>query len=125
MIDGDVDFLTQNSSENWTGAGTAGDPLLIANYNITASGAHGISILNTRLYFKIVNCSLNGATGGVNAGIYLYNVTNSVITNNLAINNDYGIYLEYSANNTLTNNTATSNHPHPELLMEWPSQAPL
>ncbi len=65
------------------------------------------SLKNNMCYsgsFSNNTASLNGV------GIYLYDSSNNIITNNTANSNDYGIFVYYSpSNNTLTNNTANNN----------------
>jgi parallel beta-helix repeat protein len=53
--------------------------------------------------------SITGASKLRNAGIYLYGVSESIITNNKLSNNYHGIALEASSSNRVNNNTAILN----------------
>jgi parallel beta-helix repeat protein len=111
VIDGDEDFVNQA----WPGSGTLLDPYRIKNFFIDLESASGscIAIYNTRAYFLIENCFLTGASAGneydYNAGIFLSNVTNGQLINNICTENNYGILTEYSNENVLTNNTLATN----------------
>ena len=59
-------------------------------------------------YVNIRGFNVTGATD-FKTGIYLDNVTNCSISDNIVGANDYGIYLLYSCNNTIANNTASDN----------------
>ena len=97
-IDGNTDFLTQASNNNWGGNGSIDNPIIIENYNITSSATeHMIMILNTDLHFIIQNNLLNGVNGlgkVFGDGIWLNNVQNGQILNNTICSNKMGISLE-------------------------------
>ena len=61
VILSDEDF----SKYNFTGNGTALDPIRIQNYNITTYENYAIYIMNTTKYFIISNCFLKGQFGAV------------------------------------------------------------
>ena len=113
------------------GSGTAGNPYIIENWAISASGADGIYIANTTAYFVIRNCLVENG-GGAHFGIRLSNVRNgriegntcrydnrgihlgdscynTLIGNNCSYNCFYGIYMWKSSNNKLTGNTCKYN----------------
>jgi parallel beta-helix repeat protein len=115
-IDGDTNFLTTALLEGWPGDGSPENPYIIDGLEIDYGGADGhcISIRNTRVSFTISNCNLTGARyipfTSAGAGIFLDNVTNGELVNNICINNGYsGIYLGNSDSTTVVNNTCTSN----------------
>ncbi|NVM54013.1 MAG: hypothetical protein HWN66_09965, partial [Candidatus Helarchaeota archaeon] len=58
------------------GNGSLGNPYILENYVINASGlpASGITIENTNAYFILRNCTVFGATGQFGSGIKLINV---------------------------------------------------
>jgi len=83
LIDGDAAFTPANGVTG--GSGAPGDPYIINNWDIQASTAHAIEILNTSAYFVIRNCYLHD--GGVNYnGISFYNVQNGIIEYNVIPN---------------------------------------
>jgi parallel beta-helix repeat protein len=107
-INGDADFASQASSEGWNGSGTSGDPYIIENYDINASSAYGIHIINTNVHFVVRNCYVHDG-GSTYDGIYLDTVTNGAVENSNLSNNDEGIHLYSSSSNTLANNTCSNN----------------
>jgi parallel beta-helix repeat protein len=106
-IAGNLDFQIQASQGNWRGDGTATSPFVIEGLNITSSSNTDlIHIENTDVYFRIENCWLKG---GYN-GIYLDDVINGQISDNIIINNEWvGINLLNAENNTLANNQISNN----------------
>ncbi|MHA2292397.1 MAG: NosD domain-containing protein [Candidatus Hodarchaeales archaeon] len=120
-IVGDTDFHTQASLAAWKGTGTVTDPYLIENLSISSSTSHLISIIDTTLHFVLQNCYLDGVTVTSNYGIYLGNVTNGLIRDNLIKNVDKGIHVLSNSHhnsvifNIITDSTygislATANH---------------
>ena len=105
-IDGNDDFIPANGVV--AGSGTKNDPYIIENWNIDALSAHGIEIRNTAAYFVVCNCVVeNGADSYY--GIYLDNVVNGRIENNICFKNYRGIWLRHSSNNIMDNNTCLNN----------------
>ena len=91
------------------GTGTANDPYIIANRNITGSGVYGIHISGTTKHFRIENCWIDSST---KSAIFFQNVATgtSIIANNTLNNNgEAGIRLNYSGNSTVENNTVKNN----------------
>ena len=84
----DTDLVATAAAESWEGNGSPETPFLIQGYEINPM-IEDIHIENTRLHFKILDCNISGALGG----IALENVTNGVIQNCLFSDNEYGIYL--------------------------------
>lgn len=121
------------------GDGSAGDPFILENYVIGVSGltTHGILIQNTDAYFIIRNCTISNTVWNY-AGIYLINVQNGHLTDNVmshlrwgirlvqssyinltsnvVYDNEYGIYLGQSDNNLLRDNNASYNRDYGILL---------
>ncbi len=88
------------------GSGTALEPYLIENYNISSS--KGIYINGTTKHFLIRNCYVDTES----ESIYISNVAEGTasIINNFVINNDGdSIYLYSSSGAILTNNTCRTN----------------
>ncbi|HDS44588.1 MAG TPA: hypothetical protein ENN68_00550 [Methanomicrobia archaeon] len=61
-------------------------------------------------YVNISGFTVTGASNATYAGIYLDNVSNCNIFNNIASSNNHGIRLRYSSYNNLTGNTANANN---------------
>ncbi|MHA1380769.1 MAG: NosD domain-containing protein [Candidatus Helarchaeota archaeon] len=107
---------------NWcTGSGIYSDPYIIQDIIVDGGGTSScIVIKNSDNYFRIENCTLFNAGASIKseAGIYLYNVSNGIISDNNASNNCvsnsngyliFGIYLEKSNNIILINNLVNNN----------------
>jgi len=113
-VDGNWSATT---SYDWCyGDGSWGNPYIIENVTIDASGSptgSGIFIDNSKNdYFIIRNCTVKYAgNAATDAGIKLYNTCNGTIFNNTVSNNDNeGIYLNFICNNnTISQNTANYN----------------
>jgi parallel beta-helix repeat protein len=106
-IVGNENFIPANGVTS--GSGTAGDPYIIENWDISAENAHGIEIRNTTANFVVRNCYLHDIEGFWAYGIYFENVTNGEIVGCIAGSNSFGIYLENSDNNIIGNNIAENN----------------
>lgn len=121
IIWGDSDFELYD----FPGQGTAKDPYKIKKLNITTEGDVGISIWNTTKYFVINNCYVNTNGTGIQLrsiaadtafitdtvlesnpeyGIYVYDIPQIVLTDNICIKNEYGIYIESSLSTSLIGN---------------------
>ena len=112
IIDGDVNFSTTATLEGWSGDGSSETPYIITGLHIDLDGNPGkcISISNTRVNFTINNCHLAGANVTSGAGIYLNNVWNARVVDNLCQHNTHGVFVEgMSENCVLMNNTCTRN----------------
>jgi len=93
-------------SQGFPGIGSAVNPFLISNYNITTEGAC-VSIDGTDVYFIIQNCLL---IGGIDReGIKLDTVENGEIRNNTISGKSIGIEIHRSVNNTIVNNIFSGN----------------
>ena len=102
VINGDTALQSKASEGN----GTAGNPFILENYVINASGTglNGIYIRNTAAHFILRNCTITN-TDTNRCGIDLENVTNGKVMNNTLTANDYGIYLNHTKYNILDANT--------------------
>ncbi|MBN1538650.1 MAG: right-handed parallel beta-helix repeat-containing protein [Candidatus Thermoplasmatota archaeon] len=102
-ISGNDALSSRASLEGWSGSGSSGDPFIISDYKILATGTSCISISNTDLYLVISGCNL---TNGALAGIYLSNSANVRITENtIGPNDGDGILLSNSNYILIDNNT--------------------
>jgi parallel beta-helix repeat protein len=106
-IEGNNNFTESNGVVG--GSGAENDPYIIENWIISAENAYGIKIRNTTSYFVARNCAVENGSGPYHWGIFLDNVVNGRIENNICENNDYGIYLNSSSNNVLSNNSFQNN----------------
>jgi parallel beta-helix repeat protein len=107
LIDGNAGF-TNASGVVW-GSGTESDPYIIEGWEINASTANGIEILNTDAHFSVRKClAYDGAYPY--SGIRLGNCVNGTLdSNNCSSNVCYGIYLDSSSHITLSNNNCSNN----------------
>ncbi len=101
IINGD----TNNSWNEFPGAGTVNDPKIITGYSINGQASTGcIELSNTRLYVIIKDNFLQNANYA-HGGIVLQNVSNVIIENNTITSNYLGIKIHLSNNITINNNT--------------------
>ena len=133
-IDGDTNFSATALAEGWSGDGSAQDPYIIENYDVTmgVTPEASISITNTRANYTIRGCHLIGPAATPSYDIYLENSTNGQIINNMITNfanglyvigesknvvatgnnisyNSYSVYWEDSGNLTITQNHCSNN----------------
>jgi len=112
-INNESEFAELAQQEGWLGDGTADNPYIIENYEIDAHDKENcIYIGNTTLHFIIRNCKLYNASSDLpymGAGIYLYNVSNAVLSNNICTENKYGIYLNMIADCVVSGNNCSNN----------------
>ena len=103
-IEGNENFTPANGVVS--GSGTAEDPYIIENWDISAENANGIEIRNTTAYFIIRSSYVHDGR----LGIYFENMINGIVDNNVAENNWVGIRLSYhSDNNLISNNVVRGN----------------
>lgn len=107
-IDDNSDF----SSLGFAGDGSAGNPYIIEDFNITDASATLIHIQDTTAHFIIRQNLLNGQNNDSNRGIFLSKVFNGIIWNNTIQHAQVGIYLSESDNNTVTDNRVTNSSRH-------------
>jgi parallel beta-helix repeat protein len=107
-IDGDANFSATALAEDWSGDGSAQDPYVIENYDITIGPASeaSIRITNTRANYTIQGCTLIGPAATPSYGILLENSSHGRIINNMITNFAQGLnvsvgstYIIVTANN--------------------------
>ena len=115
-IIGDANFSETALLEGWPGDGSPENPYIINGLEIDLGGGNNrrcIEIRDTQVRFSISNCNLTGAYpfsfGGSEAGIYLENVMNGELVDNIVDSNYNGIILGGSDYNTVADNTCSSN----------------
>jgi parallel beta-helix repeat protein len=112
-IDSDSDFTAANGVSS--GAGTAGNPYIIKDWEIFGKGwGYCIYIGNTSKHVVIRNCILKIATGQTaqyyrDAGVSLYGMTNITIENCIIDGNTYGVYLEECSGFDISDNSFIGN----------------
>lgn len=107
-INGNADFATQATANSWSGNGSLGNPYVIQGYDIDATSADGIYILNTNVHFIVKDCYIHDG-GSSYTGIHLVICQNGTLSNNTCSNNVDGVYLDMSGHNILDNNTCLNN----------------
>ncbi|MFW9767999.1 MAG: nitrous oxide reductase family maturation protein NosD [Candidatus Thorarchaeota archaeon] len=109
VIYGDDDFKTTAEAELWDGDGSESDPYIIENFDFDLGGISGncINITHTTVYFIIRNCTFTGESVSGEVGIYLYNVTNSEISDCMFYDLYGGMHIR-AYNSTITNNEVLS-----------------
>ncbi|MFX1566949.1 MAG: right-handed parallel beta-helix repeat-containing protein [Promethearchaeota archaeon] len=99
-------------SQDWcNGSGTSSDPYIIEDLLIDGRGMGScILIVNSSVHFKIENCTLYN-TGGSwdDVGIYLENVQNGQVVENIIYDASNGILLEHSNYNNIIGNSISQN----------------
>jgi len=103
VIDGDANFSVTASDEDWSGDGSAQDPYIIENYDITMGPTPeaSINITNTRANYTIRGCNLIGPAATPSYGIYLVNSTNGRIANNMITNFATGLKVSGGCRNII------------------------
>jgi parallel beta-helix repeat protein len=112
-IHGNENFSSNNGVT--TGDGSRNNPYIIKDWKINASNEHGIALRNISAYFIIENCYIQNG-GNYYDGIIFYNVSYSIIRNNIITKNRNGISFqppmygeEDSDNNIIVNNSIIYN----------------
>ncbi|MFX1559310.1 MAG: nitrous oxide reductase family maturation protein NosD [Promethearchaeota archaeon] len=111
-IDGDANFSATASTEDWSGDGSAQDPYIIENYDITMGPTPeaSISITNTRVNYTIRGCNLIGPAATPSYGVYLVNSTYGRIVNNMITNFAHGLNVSGGSRNlVVTGNNISYN----------------
>ncbi len=113
IINDDTELANIASQEGWQGDGSSGNPYIIENYDIDATGEPvGIYLGNTTKYVTIRNVYIHDAHMVYSASYYykegaaikLYNAQNVVIESSNLSGNDYGIYVKGASNIVIMNN---------------------
>lgn len=101
-IKGNSDFLAKASANSWPGTGSSSQPIIISSYSLAGGNGYPFVIENTNLHFIFEN---NKITGGV-VGVYLLNVRNGILQDNIISKTEkFGILFDESSNNTVRFNT--------------------
>ncbi len=100
------------SSRKWiSGSGTLLNPYLIKKLTIShTSESFSILIENSNKYFVLKNCIIINLKKKNHTGIYLINVSNGKVTNNIVSSNFIGMFLKNSSHNNITSNYVLSNN---------------
>ncbi|MHA1375015.1 MAG: NosD domain-containing protein, partial [Promethearchaeota archaeon] len=108
------------NAHNWTwveeqawcnGSGTINDPYVIENLFIDGKNQSScIEIHNSAKFLIIRECTVfNSSESSQDAGIFLENVSNSILIDNECNYNAYGLFMEECSNNNITGNSANFN----------------
>ena len=107
VIVGNDEWQQLANSVPWcNGSGTIDDPYIINNVYINGRNQNNcVTIINTSVYFIIQNCFFNNSKDYYTfASIYLENVENSKVLNNILLFHHNGIKLLSSYNNLIKDN---------------------
>jgi parallel beta-helix repeat protein len=90
--------------QDWcSGSGTLNDPYVIENLFIDGKNqSNCIEIHNSAKFLIIKECTVFNSSLSQDAGIFLENVSNSIIIDNELDHNAYGLFMEQSNNNNIT-----------------------
>ncbi|MHA1961554.1 MAG: NosD domain-containing protein [Candidatus Thorarchaeota archaeon] len=99
-ITSDADF----ESQAWPGNGTEGNPYRIEGLNITTDSVC-VNITGTSAFFVIQDCLFASSSNDDYYGVYLVNVSNGVIKDNIVTMVDTGIYISIGKSIVTENNT--------------------
>ncbi|MFW9920941.1 MAG: nitrous oxide reductase family maturation protein NosD [Candidatus Thorarchaeota archaeon] len=105
---GNADLLSQAALEDWDGTGTSEDPIIITGYRIV-DNRHLFRIVNTDLHFRFEYNLLDGINGDW-CGLYLANVTNGVVANNIVQNSAIALHMVQIYNCSLVDNDIHDNY---------------
>ena len=101
-INSNSEFVSLATSYGWPGDGTHGNPYVIRDIDIDATGhPFAINIGNTNLFFIVSNCSIHGA---FTSGIFFTNMTNGRIDGNTISSSLDGIILQSSSRCIIVDN---------------------
>lgn len=126
IIAGNGDFTDANGVTS--GSGTAGNPYILENWEISAGNATGILIKNTDAHFVIRNCYIHDSDGGVSLenvrygrigdvdlvdnawGLGIFASSEIVIENSsVVVGNGIGIHLKGTSDSRILNSTISGN----------------
>ncbi|MBN1389305.1 MAG: right-handed parallel beta-helix repeat-containing protein [Candidatus Thermoplasmatota archaeon] len=111
LIDGNSEFASTASSEDWNGSGSASDPYIIDKFMIDAKhGSNCIRIENTDVHFVISNCTLTNSSNvdpqvldTETGALFLRNCSNGTVFNMTMNGNENGISLNRTSNMIIDN----------------------
>ncbi|MFX1506990.1 MAG: NosD domain-containing protein, partial [Promethearchaeota archaeon] len=108
-IDGDNKFHMVALARGWEGDGSVATPYIIEGYSFINATSTLVNIRNTTINFIFQHNWLDGINQAY-IGIYLQNVNNSIIRNNVILDNmEEGIFLEVAFHNTIDSNLIFQN----------------
>ncbi len=117
-INSDAEFDQQADAGDWPGDGSSGNPYVITNYTIDATGlGYGIYIANTTYYFIISECEIFNAEFvdedyHMGAGAILINNSHASVIRNEIHNNVIGVYAKDSTSALVRGNEIPLNSEH-------------
>lgn len=106
LIDGNGAFTPANGVTG--GSGTSADPYVIEGWEINATFANGIQILNTDAPFVVRDSYVRGGGVAGYVGVYLDGVANGRVENLTSASFGLGIFLVSSTNVSVTGNNASN-----------------
>jgi len=106
-INGDSQFTPENGVVS--GNGSAADPYIIGNLNISAADQIGLTVRNAFSHFIISGVRIHSGSYH-NQGILLHDVENATIMNSTLTDNHGGIGIHHSTNVTILGNNLSLNH---------------
>jgi len=101
-IDGNADFLSQDSSEGWPGDGSPESPIIISGYSFAAA-EHMLRVENSDLHFEFVGNQLDGLSY-LWCGVAILDSANGVIKDNYVRRAAAGIHVVTVENITIQGN---------------------
>lgn len=99
-----INWTWAKSQGYCTGSGTIGDPYIIQNDIFNIGFGWCLFILNSRKYFRVINCTFRITSG---EGIFLFNTTNGFIERNDFYNMDFGVDIANCSYIDVLDNNAT------------------
>ncbi len=101
-INGNAEFLAQDTVEDWPGDGSPESPIIISGYSFAAA-EHMLRVNNSDLHFRFENNQLDGLAQ-VWCGIAIVDSANGVIRNNFVRRAAAGIHVVTAENMTIQGN---------------------
>ncbi len=105
FIASNADFTPENGVTR--GSGTESDPYVIEYWDINASTANGVNIINTNAWFVIKDMSIHSGTySGVNSyyGVYMENVLNGRVEDIVTQGNFFDVELRFCSDCEIVGN---------------------
>jgi parallel beta-helix repeat protein len=102
-IQSNEEFQAQADSEHWPGAGTEGNPFVITGYSFNQD-TQPIRIWNTDVYWIVAGNLMTGTPGSAQCGPWVEECSNGAITDNEIYNRHSGMYISNVDNLVISNN---------------------